>query len=286
MLVLLGLGHLLCVFQPVGSATLKSLSDHSKHQSTVSTQEGYVLEVGKSASHVRGITSPSQYVANSGCYTYLQEKDGCVYANPTNNCARKMSSMAVQIFATSPAANNVSSNISSLPAPSGKTYFKRSEEHASSSATPPSISPAEFNSPSGSSGLLENISLPSPNLSGTSICEYHAGEEQMGVCLWSGPSNSQGGDAGGWVSSDFTANCNKEVILQRIGSNSPLIVARVLEGCSFNTTQPSIGCSQVYITKEVFMALKPSPSELEKGALEEPITWDFNSRGNIFNSAV
>ncbi|KNZ54803.1 hypothetical protein VP01_2851g4 [Puccinia sorghi] len=150
-----------------------------------------------------------------------------------------MSSMAVQIFATSPAANNVSSNISSLPAPSGKTYFKRSEEHASS--------------------------LPSPNLSGTSICEYHAGEEQMGVCLWSGPSNSQGGDAGGWVSS----------ILQRIGSNSPLIVARVLEGCSFNTTQPSIGCSQVYITKEVFMALKPSPSELEKGALEEPITWDL-----------
>ncbi|KNZ54800.1 hypothetical protein VP01_2851g1 [Puccinia sorghi] len=95
--LLLGLGHLLCVFQPVGSATLKSLSDHSKHQSTVSTQEGYVLEVGKSASHVRGITSPSQYVANSGCYTYLQEKDGCVYANPTNNCARKMSSMAVQI---------------------------------------------------------------------------------------------------------------------------------------------------------------------------------------------
>ena len=98
MLVLIGLVHLFYVLRPVDSATLKSLSGHSKHQSTLSTQEGYVLEVVKSAPQTRrSITSPPKSVANSGCYTYLQEKDGCVYANPTNNCARKMSSMAVQM---------------------------------------------------------------------------------------------------------------------------------------------------------------------------------------------
>ncbi|KAA1112190.1 hypothetical protein PGTUg99_008708 [Puccinia graminis f. sp. tritici] len=288
-----GLVHLLCLSHPIGSASIKLLD--SPDHSIDSTREGHVRAV-KSAAHIsrRSDTGLSPAVANSGCYNYLKEKDGCAYANPTNNCARKMSSMAVQLFAMGPPPGNTSSHIDQSSLPSEKALLKRNENQTWSAPTPKNTtsflatnSILSSNSSSNSSVFLGNTSLPLYNNSESSICGNYDGEEQMGVCLWSGPSSGTPDSNGsGWVSSNITGNCHKEVILQRSGSNSPMIVARVLEGCSFSTEELSTGCSQIYITKKVFMALNPSPTELEKGALEDTITWDFNSRGNIFNSAV
>ncbi|PLW19512.1 hypothetical protein PCANC_09159 [Puccinia coronata f. sp. avenae] len=284
MILFIGLVHFLCLSQPVGSATIKSADSRSDHGITIFSQHG----------HVQGVRSASQRrsTTNSGCYKYLHEKDGCAYANPTNNCARKISSMAVQLFAMgapSPASNTSSGTTTiGLSAPSDKALSKRSRNDTSwtspntTSFLATESSQVSSKNSSGSSGRIgDNSNLPSKPIE-DSICGNYTGEEQMGVCLWSGISDSQSGNSSGWVSSDITANCHKEVILHRSGSNGPLLVARVLEGCSFNTAEPSVGCSQIYITKKVFMALNPNPSELEKGALEDPITWDFvcTSAGN------
>ncbi|POV98376.1 hypothetical protein PSHT_14048, partial [Puccinia striiformis] len=200
-----------------------------------------------------------------------QSKNGCAYANPTNNCARKMSSIAVRLFAMSPQASN-SSDTNQSSASTEKTLSKRSENQTSWAPAPMNTtsllatlnSSVTSNSSSTTSG---SKSIPPSEISESNICGDYDGEEQMGVCLWSGPSSdSQYGNESGWVSSDIKRNCHKEVILQ---------LARVLEGCNFNTADLSIGCSQIYVTKKVFMALNPNPSELEQGALQDPITWDF-----------
>jgi hypothetical protein len=100
MFFVIGLVHLLCLSPLIGSASIKLLD--SPDHSIDSTREGHVQAV-KSAAHIsrRSDTGLSPSVANSGCYSYLKEKDGCAYANPTNNCARKMSSMAVQLVSDS-----------------------------------------------------------------------------------------------------------------------------------------------------------------------------------------
>ncbi|KAI9622460.1 hypothetical protein H4Q26_015139 [Puccinia striiformis f. sp. tritici PST-130] len=263
--------------RPVGSAKLKLPDSTSNNQLAGSKHDDFDQIVKATPRFRRSITGA---VENTGCYSYLNQKNGCAYANPTNNCARKMSSIAVRLFAMSPQASN-SSDTNQSSASTEKTLSKRSENQTSWAPAPMNTtsllatlnSSVASNSSSTTSG---SKSIPPSELSESNICGDYDGEEQMGVCLWSGPSSdSQYGNESGWVSSDIKRNCHKEVILQRTGSASPLIVARVLEGCNFNTADLSIGCSQIYVTKKVFMALNPNPSELEQGALQDPITWDF-----------
>ncbi|KAI7950956.1 hypothetical protein MJO29_009630, partial [Puccinia striiformis f. sp. tritici] len=257
----------LCMSRPVGSAKLKLPDSTSNNQLAGSKHDDFDQIVKATPRFRRSITGA---VENTGCYSYLNQKNGCAYANPTNNCARKMSSIAVRLFAMSPQASN-SSDTNQSSASTEKTLSKRSENQTSWAPAPMNTtsllatlnSSVASNSSSTTSG---SKSIPPSELSESNICGDYDGEEQMGVCLWSGPSSdSQYGNESGWVSS----------ILQRTGSASPLIVARVLEGCNFNTADLSIGCSQIYVTKKVFMALNPNPSELEQGALQDPITWDL-----------
>ncbi|POW04375.1 hypothetical protein PSTT_10421, partial [Puccinia striiformis] len=293
----------LCMSRPVGSAKLKLPDSTSNNQLAGSKHDDFDQIVKATPRFRRSITGA---VENTGCYSYLNQKNGCAYANPTNNCARKMSSIAVRLFAMSPQASN-SSDTNQSSASTEKTLSKRSENQTSWAPAPMNTtsllatlnSSVASNSSSTTSGSKSHVYISSsfqhkaqknkvahylcmsfclaflpPSLA--KICGDYDGEEQMGVCLWSGPSSdSQYGNESGWVSSDIKRNCHKEVILQRTGSASPLIVARVLEGCNFNTADLSIGCSQIYVTKKVFMALNPNPSELEQGALQDPITWDF-----------
>ncbi|OAV98516.1 hypothetical protein PTTG_25574 [Puccinia triticina 1-1 BBBD Race 1] len=134
-----------------------------------------------------------------------------------------MSSMAVQLFAMGPPAGNMSSNIGQSSAP---TLSKRSENKTASPPTPKNIKevpatgnfPASSNSSSNSSGVLGNAGPYPSNFdesgltpSWVQICGTYDGDEQMGVCLWSGPSSDvQGGHMSGWYSSavwlQFTTN--------------------------------------------------------------------------------
>ncbi|PLW39714.1 hypothetical protein PCASD_09620 [Puccinia coronata f. sp. avenae] len=248
MILFIGLVHFLCLSQPVGSATIKSADSRSDHGITIFSQHGHVQGYGGATICDGCSESGEQYELRHNHYWTVRTSDK--------------------------ALSKRSRNDTSWTSPNTTSFLATESSQVSSKNS------------SGSSGRIgDNSNLPSKPIE-DSICGNYTGEEQMGVCLWSGISDSQSGNSSGWVSSDITANCHKEVILHRSGSNGPLLVARVLEGCSFNTAEPSVGCSQIYITKKVFMALNPNPSELEKGALEDPITWDFNSRRNIFNSAV
>ncbi|KAH9817825.1 hypothetical protein DFH28DRAFT_888799 [Melampsora americana] len=108
------------------------------------------------------------------------------------------------------------------------------------------------------------------------ICGEYDGEAEYAVCLWSG-SDDKGRDVSksGWLNTAITKNCGKRVKVSRPGS--PFIIARVMDGCSFEVKDPSIGCNQIFLSKQVFLSMKPTRKELITGTLEGGVIWDFLS---------
>ncbi|CAH7690319.1 expressed protein [Phakopsora pachyrhizi] len=244
--------------------------------------------------------------SSTGCFNYFNSKDGCVSANGKNNCRPKVSTAVVHQFSASdpeilgntgapqpalgpnaltpPTTNGGLSpgtpNTVSLPNaallqaslsanPALKTLRRRqnplvstSSSKATTSSTP---SQKALGSQSNNLTPLTSAANSSASTSG-GICGNYNSDADLAVCLWSG-SDPTGSDSkqSGWLNT----------ILQRTGSNLPPIIARVADGCNFDTKSPAVGCSQIYLSKKAFMALNPSPEEITAEILKGSVTWDL-----------
>ncbi|EGG09076.1 uncharacterized protein MELLADRAFT_123928 [Melampsora larici-populina 98AG31] len=116
--------------------------------------------------------------------------------------------------------------------------------------------------------------------SGNGACGAYDTEKQLGICLWSGDAKSKDPAKSGWISLDQRGNCGKTVFVQRANNPDTLIFAKVVDGCSFNIADHHTGCAQIFLTKKAFDAMKPTPEELQQGAITN-LVWDFNTKANM-----
>ncbi|KAH9824144.1 secreted protein [Melampsora americana] len=116
--------------------------------------------------------------------------------------------------------------------------------------------------------------------SGDGACGPYDSEKQLGVCLWTGDAKSKDPTKSGWISVDQRGNCGKTVFVQRANNPDTLIFAKVVDGCSFNIADHHTGCAQIFLTKKAFEAMKPTPEELQQGAITN-LVWDFNTKANM-----
>ncbi|EGG08557.1 uncharacterized protein MELLADRAFT_77357 [Melampsora larici-populina 98AG31] len=117
--------------------------------------------------------------------------------------------------------------------------------------------------------------------SGKGICGPVLTDSVLGVCLWSG-SDQTGNDVNqsGWLTTALNSNCGKEVILSRSDNPSLTITAKVVDGCGFNQLKADVGCSEIYLTKMAFLALKPNEIESKSGHLNN-LVWKFKDSTQI-----
>lgn len=116
--------------------------------------------------------------------------------------------------------------------------------------------------------------------SGDGACGPYNSEKQLGVCLWSGDAASKDPKKSGWISVEQRGNCGKTVFVQRANNPDTLIFAKVVDGCSFNIADHHTGCAQIFLTRKAFDAMKPTPEELQAGAITN-LVWDFNTKANM-----
>ncbi|KAH9809696.1 hypothetical protein DFH28DRAFT_904553 [Melampsora americana] len=109
--------------------------------------------------------------------------------------------------------------------------------------------------------------------SGSGVCGPVSTENVLGVCLWSG-SDSTGSDPSksGWLTSGLNSNCGKEVLVYRSDDPTVKITAKVVDACGFNKLKAETGCSEIYLTKMAFLAMKPNESESKTGHLNN-LVW-------------
>lgn len=122
--------------------------------------------------------------------------------------------------------------------------------------------------------------MPTP---GMGVCKHFPPpKDGLEVCLWYG--NSTAVDApissSGWLNNNKTSNCNKQVYIQRKGQKDTVQYALVRDGCTFNTTDPNLGCFAIGLSKKLYDNFNPTEKEIKQGYLEE-ITWDYN---NLFGT--
>ncbi|KAA1119201.1 hypothetical protein PGT21_017824 [Puccinia graminis f. sp. tritici] len=77
-----------------------------------------------------------------------------------------------------------------------------------------------------------------------------------------------------------TSNCGKRVYIQRKGRPETVQFVKVLDGCSFNTTNPDPGCFDIALTINLFNLFNPTPEEQRDGLMYGGFTWDFDNLNN------
>ncbi|PLW21147.1 hypothetical protein PCANC_00471 [Puccinia coronata f. sp. avenae] len=115
--------------------------------------------------------------------------------------------------------------------------------------------------------------------SGKGNCGYYDSTTERGACLWNGPDQyAPTPQTAGWLNSQQTANCRKQLYigLQEEGPSSTKY-APLIDGCSFNTTDPATGCFQIGVTAKLFSEFNPNAGELQAGKISRTIFWDFDS---------
>ncbi|KAA1078738.1 hypothetical protein PGTUg99_005444 [Puccinia graminis f. sp. tritici] len=181
------------------------------------------------------------------CYNYFMKKDGCVFsaAAPDQRCP------APPKEHTTP--------VSAFELQSGPNLVKRSEPRR----------------------LERRYDTTRPSFAvagGEGICGFYNSTSEPGVCLWSGPEQiSPTVETAGWLNGAKTSNCGKRVYIQRKGQPNTVQFVKVLDGCSFGTTQPDPGCFDIALTIALFNKFKPTPQEEKDGLLYGGITWDFDN---------
>lgn len=213
-------------------------------------------------------TTPSS--SASGCAKFFMTQDGCAAPSPSNNCRPKITFGSIQQF--------MSGGDASMPySPFGRSSTAKSSMRKRS--------PQQLSSAMNTTNTSQDASSskPAAMVESTGLCGAYDSAEAMGVCLWSGPDANSQVKGDGWLGIGLTTNCRKEIMFQRTGSSESPIKGTVLDGCNFGTTQPSFGCSQIFLSKKSFMAMKPSPEEMANGFLKDSITWDFASKSEANN---
>ncbi|KAG0151274.1 hypothetical protein CROQUDRAFT_651506 [Cronartium quercuum f. sp. fusiforme G11] len=198
---------------------------------------------------------------HSICYDFYLKKDGCVYGSADKPCPDK--------------------NACSKKACSSGSVFKH-----------PKNCPTEDG----------YASAPAPKMTrrydttdksffvagGQGACGFYNTTSQLGVCLWSGPSNSNDSTQAGWLNGGLKNNCNKQVYIQRQGQPSTVQYVPIVDSCGFDTTSADFGCRQIYVTRALYDLFNPTQYELQTGALYN-LTWDFNNppdSGKLDNAPV
>ncbi|KNZ61778.1 hypothetical protein VP01_1359g3 [Puccinia sorghi] len=209
---------------------------------------------------------------HTGCYKYFMKKDGCVFSakRPTDRCpavVKHDQTNPAQAFVLNPAAANV----------------KRSED-----------------------GLARRYDTTQPSFAvagGNGICGFYNSTAEHGVCLWSGPEQTNPTrKTAGWLneyallplnidsvgrkanlSSPFTygspnpVNCRKGIYVQRKGQPETVKYVPLLDGCSFNTISYEPGCFDIALTIKLFDDFNPSEQEKKDGLLYGGLTWDYDN---------
>ncbi|KAI7957665.1 hypothetical protein MJO29_005882, partial [Puccinia striiformis f. sp. tritici] len=179
------------------------------------------------------------------CYNHFLKKDGCVFASASNNtrckAPPKHNPTPVKQFAL------VSQNT------------KRSGHHH----------------------LERRYNTQEPVFpigGGTGNCGLYTSTDEIGVCVWSGAEQSNPtAETAGWVNSLKTSNCGKRIYVHRTGKPETVQYAKVLDGCSFNTTELDIGCTQIGLSIKLFAKFNPSDKETADQLLYGGLTWDFDN---------
>lgn len=182
------------------------------------------------------------------CYNYFLKKDGCVHsaADDSVRCKAppKPCPVPVPPFSLAP------------------QHVKRSEPHRLQrryDTTEPSF----------------------PVAGGNGICGFYNSTTELGVCLWSGAEqNNPTPETAGWLDGPMTANCGKKVYIQRTGKPETVQYARILDGCSFNTKAPEVGCFQIGLSLQLFEKFNPTEQERADQLIYDGLTWDFDSLNN------
>ncbi|KAH9812136.1 secreted protein [Melampsora americana] len=178
------------------------------------------------------------------CFNYFLQKDGCVWsaADDRTRCN----------------------------ATTGRPPFK-------------AVGQFEYNPPKSKRSLDRRYTTVGSNTSfaigdGPGICGEYNSTEQPGACLWVGTEQVYGNDThtSGWMNGAKTSNCGKQVYVQRRGRPDKPFFVPILDGCTFYTTDITVGCFQIGITKKTFHDLEPTEEEIASGHLGD-LVWDFNS---------
>ncbi|EGG07975.1 uncharacterized protein MELLADRAFT_105488 [Melampsora larici-populina 98AG31] len=114
---------------------------------------------------------------------------------------------------------------------------------------------------------------------GGGICGPYDPSTVSGVCLWSGTSWVNGADpqTAGWLNWAGNGNCGKQIFIQRQNQPETVQVAKVLDGCNFYTTDPAVGCFQIWMTKSLFDKFNPTAEEDRSLLIASPFTWNFDN---------
>ncbi|EGG06040.1 uncharacterized protein MELLADRAFT_124586 [Melampsora larici-populina 98AG31] len=120
---------------------------------------------------------------------------------------------------------------------------------------------------------------------GPGICGMYNSTTQPGACLWVGSEQLYGNDSStaGWLNGAKTSNCGKQLYVQRKGRPDKPFYVPVVDGCRFYTTNVTVGCFQIGLTKKTFHDLEPTAEEIERGYLGDLI-WDFNNEHGVKSS--
>lgn len=186
--------------------------------------------------------------SHTGCYNYFMKKDGCVFSaeRPADRCPA-----VVKHDQTNPAQAFVLN-------PGAAKKVKRSED-----------------------GLARRYDTTKASFAvagGEGICGFYNSTTQQGVCLWSGPEQTNPTpNTAGWLNGPNPVNCRKGVYVQRKGHPETVKYAPLLDGCSFNTKSHEPGCFDIALTIKLFEEFNPSEQEKKDGLLYGGLTWDFDN---------
>jgi len=192
---------------------------------------------------------------HSVCYNYFLQKDKCVFGSVDKPCCE---------------THHPTKHI----CPSGGTFQHPdtdSDRYTASAASklPGSRKVRRYDTTLNSSFVA----------GGTGNCQFYNTTSDMGVCLWSGPQSNVSAASAGWLNSQLTQNCRKQVWIQRQGQPATVKYVPILDSCGFNTDAPEIGCFQVFVTKALFDAFNATDEENAAGALMN-LSWDFDNPPN------
>ncbi|MBW0533189.1 hypothetical protein O181_072904 [Austropuccinia psidii MF-1] len=240
------------VEKPADESSTKVSTTQDVNQTSLPTSEPAQNGTQQPTSNSSTSPPPGQTI----CYNYFLEKDGCVSSSPRNSerCPEGKFTPGGGLF------NKQLNQTGPVNRKRGiyQTFSRRYDTYSFQKAF--------------------------PIAGGSGICGDYDGNAQEGVCLWSGPSNSGADPAtAGWLNGAARGNCGKRLYVQRQGVANPVFL-NVVDGCSFDTVDPSMGCYQIAFTNKTFWALNPTIDEVAAQGFFN-ITWNFdNEKGTDFAS--
>ncbi|KAA1118808.1 hypothetical protein PGT21_006792 [Puccinia graminis f. sp. tritici] len=132
-----------------------------------------------------------------------------------------------------------------------------------------------------------HIDIPKMN-TGHGICGYYDTNKVDGVCLWSGPEQTNPTfESAGWLNSRKDSNCRKQVYIQRRNDPKTVHYVPVLDGCSFHAVTEEQGCFEIGVTRSLAakLAIFPNKTTPHSNFLYGGFTWDFNNPTGSQSSA-